>query len=72
MDDAPDGGTIRAIEPRRTELCRDSRGRRHVIVANIDQVLVVGSAALPDLKPGLIDRLVVAGAIADELAREPA
>lgn len=60
VDDAPGGSTIWSIEPRRNELCRDSRGRRHVIVANVDQVLVVGSAAMPDLKPGLVDRLVVA------------
>jgi ribosome biogenesis GTPase len=53
-------GTIEAIEPRQTSLSRDSRGRRHVIVANVDQVLVVSSAAMPDLKPGLVDRLVVA------------
>jgi ribosome biogenesis GTPase len=55
-----DEGTIQSIEPRTTSLSRDSRGRRHVIVANVDQVIVVGSAALPDLKPGLIDRLLVA------------
>ena len=53
-------GVIHAIEPRRTSLCRDSRGRRHVIVANVDQVVIVGSAALPDLKPALVDRLIVA------------
>lgn len=51
---------IQAIEPRRSALCRDSRGRRHVIVANVDQVLIVGSAAMPVLKPALIDRLIVA------------
>jgi len=53
-------GTIQAIEPRRNSLARASRGRRHVIVANVDQVIIVGSAALPGLKPGLIDRLIVA------------
>ncbi|MBM4010839.1 MAG: ribosome small subunit-dependent GTPase A [Planctomycetes bacterium] len=53
-------GAIQSIEPRSSSLSRDSRGRRHVIVANVDQVLVVGSAAQPDLKPGLIDRLIVA------------
>jgi len=53
-------GAIHAIEPRRNALCRSSRGRRHVIVANVDQALIVGSAALPNLKPGLIDRLIVA------------
>lgn len=53
-------GTIQSIEPRQRSLCRDSRGRRHVIVSNVDQVIIVGSAAQPDLKPGLIDRLIVA------------
>lgn len=53
-------GAIQAIEPRRNSLCRSSRGRRHVIVANVDQALIVGSASLPTLKPGLIDRLIVA------------
>jgi ribosome biogenesis GTPase len=52
--------TIQSIEPRRTALSRASRGRRHTLVANVDQVLIVGSAAEPDLKPGLIDRLIVA------------
>jgi ribosome biogenesis GTPase len=55
-----DGGVIQSIEPRGNSLCRASRGRRHVIVANVDQAVLVGSAALPDLKPGLIDRLLVA------------
>jgi ribosome biogenesis GTPase len=32
-----DEGTIQSIEPRTTSLSRDSRGRRHVIVANVDQ-----------------------------------
>jgi ribosome biogenesis GTPase len=58
-DDAG-GGVIQSVELRRTSLCRASRGRRHVIVANVDQAVIVGSAAMPDLKPGLIDRLIVA------------
>ena len=52
--------TIQFIEPRRNALSRASRGRRHTIVANVDQVFIVGSAAQPDLKPGLIDRMLVA------------
>lgn len=52
--------TIHSIEPRRTELARSSRGRRHVIVANVEQVMIVTSAARPDPKPGLVDRLLVA------------
>jgi ribosome biogenesis GTPase len=54
------GGVIESIEPRRTALCRASRGRRHTIAANVDQVVIVGSAAMPDLKPALLDRLIVA------------
>jgi ribosome biogenesis GTPase len=53
-------GMIEAVEPRHNSLCRESRGRRHVIVANVDQVAIVGSAAEPGLKPALIDRLLVA------------
>ena len=53
-------GVIQSVESRRSALCRSSRGRRHVIVANVDQAIVVGSAAMPDLKPGLIDRFLVA------------
>ena len=55
-----DEGTIQSIEPRHQSLSRDSRGRRHVIVANVDQMIIVGSAAQPHLKPGLIDRMLVA------------
>ena len=36
------------------------KGRQHVIVANVDQALVVASAAEPQLKPNIIDRLIVA------------
>jgi len=53
-------GVITAIRPRSTALARASRGRLHVIVANVDQVIIVGSAAEPHLKPGLLDRLIVA------------
>jgi ribosome biogenesis GTPase len=52
-------GIIERIEPRHGVLCRTSRSRQHVIVANVDQMLVVTSAAEPVLKPNLIDRLLV-------------
>jgi ribosome biogenesis GTPase len=52
-------GIIERVEPRHGVLCRTSRGRRHVIVANVDLLLIVGSAAEPGLKPNLIDRLLV-------------
>ena len=52
-------GIIERVEPRRGSLCRTSRGRQHVIVTNVDQVMIVVSAAEPRLKPNLIDRLLV-------------
>lgn len=52
-------GIIERIERRRGVLCRTSRGRQHVMVANIDQMLIVTSAAEPVLKPHLIDRLLI-------------
>jgi ribosome biogenesis GTPase len=53
-------GIIERVEPRRGSLCRTSRGRQQVIVTNVDQVLIVTSAAEPRLKPNLIDRMLVA------------
>jgi ribosome biogenesis GTPase len=55
----PREGIIERVEPRQGSLCRTSRGRQHVIVTNVDQVLIVASAAEPRLKPNLIDRLLV-------------
>jgi ribosome biogenesis GTPase len=54
-----DQGIIERIEPRHGVLSRTSRGRQHVLVANVDQVIVVTSAAEPRLKPNLIDRFLV-------------
>jgi ribosome biogenesis GTPase len=53
-------GMIVRVEPRRSVVCRTSRGRRQIIVSNVDQALVVCSAAEPFLKPGLVDRYLVA------------
>ncbi len=52
-------GMIVRIEPRYSELARTSREKRHVIAANIDQLLIVTSAAEPNIKPNLIDRLLI-------------
>ena len=52
-------GIIERVEDRHGVLCRTSRGRRHVIVANVDLLLIVGSVSEPGLKPNLIDRLLV-------------
>ena len=52
-------GIIERIEPRHGVLSRESRGRQHVIVTNVDQLVIVASAAEPYLKPNLIDRFLV-------------
>lgn len=60
---ADDGSaTIGRILPRRTVLKRRMPGRRRGIrnvAANVDQIMVVGSAARPPWDPSLIDRFVV-------------
>jgi len=53
-----DQGWILKVAPRRSELSRTSKQRRHVMAANIDQLLIVTSAAQPVLKPNLIDRIL--------------
>ncbi len=54
-----DQGIILRIEPRQGVLSRTSKGRQHVLVSNIDQIIIVASAAEPSLKPHLIDRFLV-------------
>ncbi|MFO0819151.1 MAG: ribosome small subunit-dependent GTPase A [Pirellulales bacterium] len=61
-------GLIERIEPRYGMLSRTSRGRQQIIVANIDQMLIMGSAAQPDLKLNLIDRFLV---MAEKVGIEP-
>lgn len=55
-----DEGVILDVEPRSSSLSRTSRGKRHVLVANVDQVVIVATAAEPRIKPALIDRFLVA------------
>jgi ribosome biogenesis GTPase len=54
-----DDGMIESVEPRHGVLTRASRKREHVLVANVDQLVVVMSLFEPDLKPHLIDRYLV-------------
>ncbi|HZZ73448.1 MAG TPA: ribosome small subunit-dependent GTPase A [Pirellulales bacterium] len=54
-----DEGVIERIEPRTHLLCRTSKRRQHILVTNVDQLLIVGSAAEPYLKPNLIDRFLL-------------
>lgn len=53
-------GIIERVEPRHGSLCRATRGRQQILVTNVDQVLIVSSAAEPRLKPNLIDRMLIA------------
>lgn len=60
-DDSPIlEGLIERVEPRRGVLTRASRRREHILVANVDQVVIVVSLVEPDLKPHLIDRYLAA------------
>jgi ribosome biogenesis GTPase len=53
-------GLIERVEPRHGVLTRASRRREHVLVANVDQLVIVMSLVEPALKPHLIDRYVAA------------
>ena len=52
-------GLIERVEPRHGVLTRASRRKEHVLVANVDQLVIVMSLVEPDLKPHLIDRYLV-------------
>ncbi|MGD8527032.1 MAG: small ribosomal subunit biogenesis GTPase RsgA [Thioalkalispiraceae bacterium] len=53
-------GVIVAVDDRSSELVRpDKHGRKRVIAANIDQILIV-TAAKPELNEGLMDRYLAA------------
>jgi len=52
-------GMIERIEPRHGILSRTSKQRQHILVSNVDQLLIVTSAAEPLIKPGLIDRFLI-------------
>jgi ribosome biogenesis GTPase len=54
-------GVISEIRPRRSELRRPGFAHRdHVIAANVDQLLIVQSAAQPDFKRHLVERFLAA------------
>lgn len=63
---------IAAIVPRRSQLARRAPGRafgERVVVANLDQVLVVFAAANPDPHPRMLDRFLVIAEANDLAAR---
>jgi ribosome biogenesis GTPase len=58
---SPTTGAIEAVEPRRTKLARRAAGTKgiwseDVLIANLDQVLLVFACASPDFHPRLLDR----------------
>jgi ribosome biogenesis GTPase len=57
VEGAPEG-VVERVEPRHGILTRASRGREHVLVANVDQVVFVLSLVEPVLKPHLVDRFL--------------
>ncbi|MDR1925537.1 MAG: ribosome small subunit-dependent GTPase A [Planctomycetaceae bacterium] len=52
-------GMIERIESRRGVLSRESKYRKHLIVANVDQVLIISSVGQPVFKPNLVDRMLI-------------
>lgn len=52
-------GVIESVEPRRGVLMRRVAKREHIVVSNVDQVVIVASADLPKPKPHLVDRYIV-------------
>jgi ribosome biogenesis GTPase len=52
-------GVVEAVRPRRSEISRTRFGRKHVVIANLDRLVVVVAARDPALDRGLLDRLLV-------------
>ncbi len=72
--DGNDGdATIESVEPRRTQLARRAPGRNarkaKVIVANVEQVVVVFAAADPAPRLRMLDRFLVLAELNDLVAR---
>ncbi len=62
--DGDGGGSIERVLERSTKLARASAGegtREQVLVANVDQALIISSMRAPEFRPALVDR-ILAGA----------
>ncbi len=60
-----EAGVIEAVAPRGGQLRRRAGRRVQTIVANVDQAVIVSSAACPSPKPQLIDRYIVSALAGD-------
>lgn len=58
-----DEGMIEKVEPRRGTIVRGYRRHKHILVANVDQILIVSALDEPGLKLPLIDRYVISAEI---------
>ena len=54
-----DEGLIEKVEPRSGTITRGYRRREHVLVANVDQLLIVSALEAPGLKLPLVDRYLI-------------
>ena len=62
-DASGEEGTIEKVEPRTGAIVRGYRRHKHVLVANVDQILIVSALAEPGLKLPLIDRYLISAEI---------
>ena len=60
-----DQGVIERVEPREGVVSRGSQRHEHIIVANVDRVVIVASANEPPLKTNLIDRFLISAGKGD-------
>ena len=58
-----DEGMIEKVAPRRGTVARGYRRHKHVLVANVDQILIVSALQEPGLKLPLIDRYLISAEI---------
>lgn len=65
FEDAPgEGGKLLEVLPRQTQLVRQGfDGKEQILAANLAGLLIVVAAQEPPLRPGLIDRYVVAAGV---------
>jgi ribosome biogenesis GTPase / thiamine phosphate phosphatase len=58
-----EGGVIERVEPRTGTIARGYRRHKHILVANVDQILIVSAFAEPGLKLPLVDRYLISAEI---------